>query len=634
MAMYSGQQYIGWNTRIGGVQELKAPSHRILVVDNRLMPKVRAKISRQMTRPGVQVVPDSKSEMDMKRAAVKERILMHFDQENALALKQFSLSQWGAVTGGAFTDVDWRDAGGAMYRDGQEEFSEGEIRLKIRSYWEAWPAPDAKLHTWGSWCFIAELYDVDVAKDEFGVKDIRADGDEFLNPFRQAQAHGFFQSSSDVSTLSDHKSEDKNKCLVKRLFIFPTNKNPEGKEVLIINGKEQRKSKLMWFPLVHYVNAPYFDRFHGDTELRQCIPLQKARNRMRSSIQEYLRTMVKGKYISHKSNKLGSSALNTEHLEIVQYEGSAPPPQQMSIPGLPADVWQELAINDASMDDIFADRPSSQGRKESGVESGKHTQLLQQEDDRQHTPGVSLYEQCWKKTYEKVLELASRKYSDNKQIMVVGEDKEWDLQIIKRNLDENGNPTGEDLLGGRNRVHITLGSSLPPNKQARRARIIEDWQLGLYGDPMDPAVRRKVMLQTESGVVGSAFDDDKQDETRAFEENQMMMLSFDGEAATGPVDGEIMSEVGKPPEPFENHMIHMTIHNRARKGRDYRQMDDAQKVMFDTHCEMHEQYIAEQMMAMQPPEEGGQPGNEAATPEAAIPAAPVEDQNMGTAGGM
>jgi hypothetical protein len=284
----------------------------------------------------------------------------------------------------------------------------------------------------------------------------------------------------------------------------------------------------------------------------------------------------------------------------------------MSVPSLPADVYQELAINDASMDDIFADRPVSQGKRDPGVDSGRAIHLLQEQDDRQHTPGVALYESTWERAYEKTLELYSKHATDDKQVMVVGEDMEWNLEIINRDLDEHGNPTGEDLLGGSNRVRIKAGSSLPTNETLRRTMILEELNAGVYGNPADPNVGRKVGKQLDSGIVDDVYDDAKLDETKAIEENQFMMMMQGGSIPDGPVDVDILLTLQIPPDTFDNHLIHLMTHNRARKSADYRKLDETHRLVLDTHCDMHEELLMMQMAP--PPEEGGDaPTKETAT---------------------
>lgn len=609
MSFYLGNQYVYYNATQNSVRELKAPSHRMMIVDNRIMPKVRAKISRQMTRPGVQVVAATKAEIDAKRSEVKERILEHVDRQNNLPQDQYMVSLWGAVCGDAFIEVEWREDAGAMYRDGVDEFVEGDVRRRVRSPWECWPAPDARLFSWGSWFFIGELKDIDVVKDEYK-KDIPKgmnvvpDGTEYSNPFLQGRqyGHGDFASSAGFGGT---KSSNRDQVMVKRLFVFPTKHQKEGWRVTIINGREIKRESMDWFGLVHFNNLPYFDRFWGDTELRQCIPLQKQTNRMRSSIAEWQRTMVKGKWMVHEKSMVGTQAPNSEHFEIFLWKGQQPPVQAHIAP-LPSDVWQELVINDQRMDDIFADRPVSQGKTESGVKSGVAIQSLQEGDDRLHTPALAMYERFWKEVYEKTLELAADKYDTGKEIQVVGDDIKSDVLMVDRGMNERGEKTGEDMLGGSNRVIIETGSSLPTSKVARRAMILEGFQLGLYGNPADPMVQRKVQKQVGDGIVEDPWDDTKIDETRAIEENQSMMMNADGKMPKGRIDDDLLTAIAanNVPAPYENHFIHMTIHNRARKSADFKKMEFTHPELaelFNAHCMLHEQMIAESMP--QPEEE-------------------------------
>jgi len=604
MAFWAGHQYVGWSRRLNGITELKAPNHRILIVDNRLAPKVRDKIARQMGNPGAQVIPMSQSEIDLERARLKERILEHHNRENKLPLKQFLASLWGSVCGTAYSDVDWRDDGGAVYRDGMNEYVEGEIRTKIRGPHEVWQAPDAKLDTFGSWCWVGEFMDVDVARDEYGIKDLEPDGEKYR--FLDYRSRMF--DSVDVGPSPDaSKVETREQVMIKRLWIFPTNQNPEGREVLYINKKEQKQSTLEWFPLSKYINLPFFDNPHGDTEFRQCIPLQKARNRMRSSQQEYQRMMLKGKWVAPKGSELGQTAFSSEHSEVLWYNANAgPPPTQMQLQSMPADSWHELEINDQSMDDLFANRPSSQGKRETGVNSGRMTALLQEEDDRAHTPGVSLYEEFWKQTFLKVLDCAGKHYTTGKQVTTAGKDMEWEIITIRRE-EEN---TEQDLLGGMNRVEIGLGSSLPANKTLRRQVILENYDRMLYGEITDPVVKRKVLQMTGDGVVDNVYDEEKLDEAMAVEENQRLTLSFDGQTPEGEIAPEVLAAASFPPEPIENHPIHMKIHKRAMKSWDFKQMHPVLKQGMISHLEMHEDMYMEQMeaaMAQQAAAEGNQP---------------------------
>jgi hypothetical protein len=51
------------------------------------------------------------------------------------------------------------------------------------------------------------------------------------------------------------------------------------------------------------------------------------------------------------------------------------------------------------------------------------------------------------------------------------------------------------------------------------------------------------------------------------------------------------------PRDFENHEVHIRIHNRYRKSIEYRQLPDAQKKQLDAHVEMHQQFLQQMLMA-------------------------------------
>jgi hypothetical protein len=50
---------------------------------------------------------------------------------------------------------------------------------------------------------------------------------------------------------------------------------------------------------------------------------------------------------------------------------------------------------------------------------------------------------------------------------------------------------------------------------------------------------------------------------------------------------------------WDNHAVHVEIHNRFRKSQAYQLLDDVIKAEFQKHISMHEQALQEQMMQQQ-----------------------------------
>jgi hypothetical protein len=83
------------------------------------------------------------------------------------------------------------------------------------------------------------------------------------------------------------------------------------------------------------------------------------------------------------------------------------------------------------------------------------------------------------------------------------------------------------------------------------------YELGLYGDPADPEVRRNVMNMLEDAVVTDIYSDTKSDEMYARWENRIL--------ANSDVDIMLVNA-------YDNHGIHLKEHNHFRKSMDYQRI--------------------------------------------------------------
>ena len=77
-----------------------------------------------------------------------------------------------------------------------------------------------------------------------------------------------------------------------------------------------------------------------------------------------------------------------------------------------------------------------------------------------------------------------------------------------------------------------------------------------------------------------------------------------------PVDPSLVDQnTGQPMMPptlvpvntWDNHAIHIEVHNRFRKGQAFETLSEEHKALFEDHVRLHEQEIARQQMGMMPP---------------------------------
>jgi hypothetical protein len=117
----------------------------------------------------------------------------------------------------------------------------------------------------------------------------------------------------------------------------------------------------------------------------------------------------------------------------------------------------------------------------------------------------------------------------------------------------------------------------------------------------------------EMGGITQLYEAVQIDQAQARRENLKMqnvedeliqqMLMPPTDPATGqplPPEEYMMDEMGKPqlPEPvipvntFDNHAIHIDIHNRYRKSQAYESLDPMKQLLFEIHVQKHMEAIA------------------------------------------
>jgi hypothetical protein len=161
---------------------------------------------------------------------------------------------------------------------------------------------------------------------------------------------------------------------------------------------------------------------------------------------------------------------------------------------------------------------------------------------------------------------------------------------------------GSDLRGNTD-VRVQSGSALPQSKAARQALLTEFMQYGW----IDPASGLEVL---ELNGLDKIVEDFLVDKRQAQREN-MKLMDIDPEIVKGlngppvgpdgqPVIGEDGSPVdpltGQPHQPqpampvnsWDNHAVHIQVHNQFRKSQQFELLDPAIKQEFELHVQLHQ----------------------------------------------
>jgi hypothetical protein len=176
--------------------------------------------------------------------------------------------------------------------------------------------------------------------------------------------------------------------------------------------------------------------------------------------------------------------------------------------------------------------------------------------------------------------------------------------------------SGADIASGTD-IRVESGSALPTSKAARQALVTEWMKMGF----IQPEDGLRVL---EMGMLKQYYNTIKIDENAAQRENLMMKKiteemaqqyedQWNQGAQAGDID-KLDPNTGQPLQvppvvnvnDWDNHAVHIEVHNRFRKSQAYQGLPDAAKAEFQKHVSIHEMILqkqAELQMMMQ----GGAP---------------------------
>jgi hypothetical protein len=234
----------------------------------------------------------------------------------------------------------------------------------------------------------------------------------------------------------------------------------------------------------------------------------------------------------------------------------------------------ELALNmtKVSLEDLYSAHEVSRGTNKSDIRSGDMVSLLLEQDAFGKLPSHAVFEEGLEAWGTRILKRFQDGYDNPRMIKVTGRENEFEIFAFK----------GSDLRNNTD-VSVKRQSSMPDSRVLRNQMTMDRYTKGLYGDPMDPEVRRHVMNMLEDAVVDDMYGDTKLDEMYARYENNTLM------------QGQVTDiKVNQ----YDNHSIHMQEHNHFRKSLDFQKVKLQNpkafmelELIFETHAIQHQEFL-------------------------------------------
>lgn len=589
-AMVRGKQRVVWNEGLARLEQRPVGAHRVNLIVNRILPKLRARLAKfTKNRPVPVVVPASADREDFLNARATQKVLEYVHRKAGLEARYKEALLWSQTYGKAFWWIYWDPSAKARIQKNDpimgtivEEVAAGDVAIEVGSPYEFFPSDPTKLRVGDQPEIMRARYRlVDDVRQRYPEKKAFIQGeakrDEAFTYERQiATLNG-----RETPGLGDRSSgvgpDDKNGgdyCLVKELFTKPCGKYPEGRYVVVAGDVLVKKQDFLPYgfnefpnpyPCVEFNDTETAGSFWPTTHVEQMIGLQQEYNALRSGLQEHIRLNKHPKIFIPEQFRMAKNSWTTEAGEVIRYVAmpGIPPPTPWTPPPISSDTWRLLDMMNKEFDDVTNIYPAMQGAV-GQASSGFQTNLLQEAADSVHAPDIRQHEQSLEDAYFKIRRIIAAGWDVPRLISVTGKNYEPEVfEFSSDQIDENA-----DII-------IQTGSALSTSPAVRSQQVFELYKSGLLGDPADPEVRRQALGLLSLNTQENMQEVTHRDETLARLENLEMGR------------GE---EVAFP-KPWENHNIHWTFHTDQLKSPEIREWPQERVMALIAHVVMHAKYI-------------------------------------------
>lgn len=632
LAFIAGRQNVSFfpaakgGTGYGRLVTPPAPSYASRKIINRIRPIMRTEMARILSnKPNASVVPASSEDEDLFAAQAGEQIWESIYAGKKL-LKNFSRSAfWLVACGTSFTKVWWDP----VAYDTLTKAS-GTIQY----------APVSPFHL-----YVPDIMEPEIENQGY-VFNVYAKPVSWVEANYKIKAVPTVSSQNDplenamfVYGTNDAKPDS---CLVMECWFKPGSHPlfPEGGYVTIVDTmvvdiRLEQFYNHKEYPFTKWENIPT-GSFYAESVITDLLDPQREYNRTKNQIIEAKNRMAKPQ-LSAPMGSIDASKMTSEPGQIVFYKPGLAPPTPIPLQGLPSYVLEELNNLIGDMEDISSQHAVSRGQTAQGVTAATAINFMQERDDALMTTTYQSIEDGWEKIAKHTLSHVVQFWELPRIVSVTGVDGSFDAVTLK----------GSELAKGTD-IRMEAGSALPVSKSAKQAMLMDMMKMGFI--PPD-----KGLELMEMGGLEKLYNDIKIDEQQAQRENlKMRRLDINEitrhQQQVQQVNGQIQNQqdaidsgqeiaTASAPAPtttgamtpdlaipgaemdpntgtplmmptnivpvnsWDNHQVHIEVHNRFRKSQAYELLPDENRQEFELHVQMHNQAL----MGSQPPMDPNDP---------------------------
>lgn len=620
LAFYYGRQNVVFRSRAnlvsgnsGQLWEPPAPYWRSRPIINRIRPVIRSEIAKLTSqKPSASIVPNSSEDIDFHAARAGEQIWESLYRRNVVKNVIRRAAFWTTTCGTGFIKTFWDPS--AIDTDSDQM---GDVKFQ----------PETPFHV-----LVPDLRQEDLELQPFVMHaQVRPRAQmemKYQRPFANAKGREEILEDAYLNMIGASNAEDKNSVLCVEIWVKPGAVPifPEGAFFTmigddIVQGGEGIPYAHNKYPFAKIDHIPT-GKFYGDSTIVDLLPIQREFNRTRGQVIEAKNKMGKPQLIA-PAGSVDPRKITTEPGIVIEYTPGFDPPQPLPLAPLPAYVLQELDRLLLDFSDISGQHEVSRGGVPPGVTAATAISYLQEQDESMLSHTFDSLEEAIEKTAFMTLGLVSQFWDTKRTIRVVGVDGSFEARAFK----------GADLRGNTD-IRIEGGSSLPTSKAAKQAFIMDLMKMGFIPpdkglevmeigginriyDELATDVREAQRENLKmAGVTQEQYEMWKQSMAQMVQMDPMVMMPKTGEAETAPMDPRGMPQFPcmVPVNKWNNHRVHIEVHNKYRKSQAFDQAPPWVKEIFDQHINMHVDEIVKGQLAQVPTEVTDQMGQQGLDP--------------------
>lgn len=398
-----------------------------------------------------------------------------------------------------------------------------------------------------------------------------------------------------------HEEIDR-KIRVFHYYARPTPDFPKGRH-WVTAGRElilepQDVPDGLWPQVVFLRDLEIPGEFFAGATMTDAVGLQREYNEANAFIKEHHNLLLRGKWLVPIGSNIRRGQITSEPGEVIQHTPGLPP-KQAELRPLPEAVYLERKriIEDFQLvTGLF--KISMGGSPPPGVTSGRAFLTMQEADDTDFGPFLTMLEDAMAELGMLTLRIIQNRYDEERLIRVAGENRRYRVRAFK----------GSDLSGVSD-VEAQRGSSFPWNRVAK-----QDMMMQLAKEVpqtfMDPETGqfdvdrfREALPVGGIGAISAGGDEDVAQALREEEEYESY------------VHGQTDPSTLPVPEPWNNHTVHLRQHRKLLNSAGFKRWPPENRMAFVMHWQAHQQEAAKEAMAAAmlnappgPPGDGAPPG--------------------------